>query len=430
VIDRNLLLRSYDETARRLGRKGVDASLLQEVRSLVEERKGLVTSESGLRGDLKNASKKIGGLMREGRREEAQAAKASVAQIKATLAGNHERLVALEERLHIVMLEIPNIPSDAAPDGSTDRDNVLLKTVGYDPAAFEGRSFKPHWEIADELGLMDNPRGAKMSGNMWPVLAGDGARLLRALVAYGLDLHRETYEEVIVPTFVRGETFTKTGHLPKFAPDAYKIEGLDLWAIPTGEVPLMAMHQDELMEAADLPRRYMTHTSCFRRESGSAGKETRGLQRVHEFHKVELVRLCTEEAVDAEFAGLLADAERTLSTLGLPYRVLDLCCGDLPNSSERVFDLEVYSPGTDRWMEVSSVGRFGNYQTRRGHTRYRPEGGGKPRFAQAMNGSGLATPRVWAALLEYGLQEDGRVALPEALVPYFGKPFVERNPFR
>jgi seryl-tRNA synthetase len=424
VIDRNLLMHGHEETSRQLTRRGVDPAVLVQVREIIEERRALVTIESTLRGDLNRQSKAIGALMRDGKKEEAEAAKGEVANIKASIATNEEKLGTLETRLREHLLVIPNIPHADAPNGKGDEDNVVVRTEDFKEGSYG--EVPPHWEIADALGLLDGERGAKLSGAMFTLLRGDGARLLRALVAFGLDLNRDEYEEIVAPHFVRREVFTGTGHLPKFAQDAYHIPDDDLWAIPTGEVPLMGMYQGEILEENQFPIRMMTHTSCFRREAGAAGKDTRGMQRLHEFHKVELVKLCTQDQVEAEYQGMLGDIENMLKALELPYRVLDLCVGDMSASAERTFDFEVYSPGVDKWLEVSSVGRFSNYQTRRGNIRYRPTEGGKPVFPHAMNGSGLATPRIWAALLEHGWEpENQRVRLPKSLVPYMGKAYVE-----
>jgi seryl-tRNA synthetase len=254
---------------------------------------------------------------------------------------------------------------------------------------------------------------------MFAVLKGDGARLLRGLTALALDIHRDSYAEIIPPHLVRTEVISKTGHLTKFDTQAYRLRDDELWLIPTGEVALMGLHQGEILADSDLPRRYMAYTTCWRREAGAAGKETRGLQRLHEFHKVELVKLCRPEDGETEFQSLVADAARPLEMLGLPYRVLELCSGDLTFSASRVVDLEVYSPGVDRWLEVSSISLVTDFQSRRGQIRFRREGG-SVEFVHALNGSGLATPRVWAAVVEHGRQEDGSVRLPEALVPYAG----------
>jgi seryl-tRNA synthetase len=250
---------------------------------------------------------------------------------------------------------------------------------------------------------------------------------LRALVALGLDLHRDKYEELVVPHLVRRQTMVGTGHLPKFADDAYSTTLDDLWLVPTGEVPITGLHRDEILDPEDLPRRYMTYTVCFRREAGSAGKDTRGLQRLHEFHKVELVRLCLPEDAEQEFEELLGDAERIVQELRLPYRVVDLATGDLTFSSSRIIDLEVYAPGVDRWLEVSSVGNFTDFQARRGNIRVRVEGGGTRPIA-TLNASGAATPRLWAAIVEHGQQPDGRVLVPEVLRPYVGRELLEPLP--
>jgi seryl-tRNA synthetase len=259
---------------------------------------------------------------------------------------------------------------------------------------------------------------------MFALLRRQGASLLRALINFGLKLNEERYEEILPPHFVRTETFTATGHLPKFEMDAYKLRDDPVWAIPTGEVPLMGLHRDETLSEEELPKRYMAYTLCWRREAGSAGKDTRGMQRLHEFHKLELLKLCTPEQVQAEFESMLADAERPLQLLNLPYRVVDLCSRDLTFSSARIFDLEVYAPGVDKWLEVSSVGIFTDFQARRGNIRFK-RGKNKPEFVHAINGSAIATPRLWAAIIEHGQQPDGSVRIPEALVPFFGSDTIK-----
>ncbi len=257
-----------------------------------------------------------------------------------------------------------------------------------------------------------------MSGSGFAILRGDGARLLRALPQYALNLHRDKYTEFVVPHMMLRDTMVGTGHLPKFADDAYATTD-DRWLIPTGEVPLTAMHRGEILDADSLPFHYTTYTVCFRREAGAAGKDTRGMQRLHEFHKVEFMIYCRADQVAAEFAGLLHDAETSLRGLGLPYRVVDLATGDLTFSSARIHDLEVHSPGVGRWLEASSVGNFSDFQARRSNIRMR-DATRKTVPVHTLNGSALATPRVWAALLENGYQADGTVRVPEALVQYLG----------
>jgi seryl-tRNA synthetase len=418
VIDRNVLLNDFDESVRRYARRGVPLETVAEARDAAVARRQLIRKVEDLRADLRRRSEEIGAAMKAGRRDDAERAKAEQAELKAQLARGEDELRAAEERETYLFLRIPNFPSADAPDGLTEEDNVVRSIHGWDDR-YEGDGWLPHWDIAARLGVWDQERASKISGAMFAVLRGDGARLLRALVSFGLDINRPRYTEILAPHFVKTETFVGTGQLPKFEAEAYRMRDDDLWAIPTGEVPLMGLHREEILPEEEMPKRYMTYTVCFRREAGSAGKDTRGMQRLHEFHKVELLKLCTPEQIDQEYDALLADCARPLELLGLPYRVVDLCCGDLTFSSARVFDLEVWCPGVRRWLEVSSVGMFTDFQTRRGNIRFR-RAGHKPELAQALNGSGLATPRVWAAIIEHGLQPDGSVKIPEPLVPYMG----------
>jgi len=419
VIDRKLLLDDYDATVRRYARRGVTVEAVDELRDAVVARRTRAREVDDLRAQLNRQSESIGAMMRAGKKDEATAARAAVAQLKEALAAGEAALREAEEREQYLLLRTPNLPSDHAPDGTSEADNVIRSVHHHDPDRYAGRTLRPHWEVATDLGIFDSERASKISGSMFSLLLGDGARLLRALVQFGLDLHREHYLEVAPPHMVKGEVFVGTGHLPKFADDAYQLRDEDLWLIPTGEVPLMGLHRDEIMTFEELPRRYMAYTVCFRREAGSAGKDTRGMHRLHEFHKVEMLKLCAPEQIEAEYQAMLADACRPLELLGLPYRIVDLCCADLTFSSSRVHDIEVYAPGADRWLEVSSVGMFTDFQARRGNIRFR-RGTAKPELVHALNGSGLATPRVWAAVIEHGQQDDGTVRIPAPLVPYMG----------
>jgi len=419
MIDTRLLIDDFEATSRRLARKGVEASLVTEARDLAERRRETIRRVDSARSEMNTGSSRVGALMREGKREEAETLRAQLADARSSLDALEAMLRQTEAELDDVTSRIPNLPADDVPDGKGEADNVVLRSHGYEPADYEGREWLPHWEVAERLGIFDSERSAKLSGAMFSVLKGDGARLLRGLVNLALDLHRGTYEEVVPPHLVRTETITKTGHLTKFDTQAYRVRDDELWLIPTGEVPLMGMHQGEVLEESTLPRRYMAYTVCWRREAGAAGKDTRGLQRVHEFHKVELVKLCRPEDGVDEFHALVADAEKSLQVLGLPYRVVELCAGDLTFSAAKVYDLEVYSPGVDKWLEVSSISLVTDFQSRRGDIRFRREGGQRE-FVHALNGSGLATPRVWAAIVEHGQQPDGSIRLPAALVPYVG----------
>jgi seryl-tRNA synthetase len=425
MIDLRLLLDDFDATARRLARKGVDRDLVEAARDLAIQRREQVRQVDAARAAMNAGSSRVGALMREGHRQEVEALRAELAKARAELDGLEAGLRGTAAELDDVVMRLPNLPAGDVPDGQGEADNVVLRTHGYDPADYEGRTWAPHWEVAEGLGIYDGERAAKLSGAMFSLLLGDGARLLRGLVSLALDLHRDHYQEVAPPHLVRTEVISRTGHLTKFDNQAYRVRDDDLWLVPTAEVPLMGLHQGEILPDAALPLRYMAYSVCWRREAGAAGKDTRGMQRLHEFHKVELVKLCRPEDSEAEFATLVADAERALQVLGLPYRVVELCAGDLTFSAAKVYDLEVYSPGVDRWLEVSSVSLVTDFQARRGQIRFRRDGGGVE-FVHALNGSGLATPRVWAALIEHGQQPDGSVRLPAALVPYLGKDVIAR----
>lgn len=417
MIDRNLLLNDFENTARRYARRGVSREFLLETASLVKERRELASRVDELRAAIRRASEEYTRRARSG--GDTAGLKEEVSKSRDQEAIIDSQLREVEEKLDYILLRLPNLPADNAPDGLSEDHNVVLRTHGYDETRYAGKTFRPHWEVAGALGIFDAERAAKISGSMFSLLRGEGARLLRALVQFGLDLNRDRYKEILPPHFVRTETFMATGHLPKFEAEAYKLRDDELWAIPTGEVPLMSLHRDEILAESELPKCYTAYTVCFRREAGSAGKDTRGMQRLHEFHKVELLKLCKPEQVTTEFEGMLADAERPLQLLELPYRVVDLCCGDLTFSSARIHDLEVYAPGVQRWLEVSSVGIFTDFQARRGNVRFRRDGG-KAQFVHALNGSAMATPRVWAAIIEHGQQPDGSVRLPEVLVKYMG----------
>jgi seryl-tRNA synthetase len=424
MLDLDLLLNQTDDVARRLATRGVDPAKVAAARDAVVRRRQLRAQLDELRAERNRRSKELGRRIGAG--------EASADELRGELAELSDRVTAMEaafreaEQASLdLLLDLPNLPDPKSPVGDDETANVVLRYAG--PEAVPDPSARPHWEVAGDLGIFDPERAAKLSGSGFSLLRGDGARLLRALVAFGLDLHRDKYEELVVPHLVRRQTMVGTGHLPKFADDAYSTTLDDLWLVPTGEVPITGLHRDEILDPEDLPRRYMTYTVCFRREAGSAGKDTRGLQRLHEFHKVELVRLCLPEDAEQEFEELLGDAERIVQELRLPYRVVDLATGDLTFSSSRIIDLEVYAPGVDRWLEVSSVGNFTDFQARRGNIRVRVEGGGTRPIA-TLNASGAATPRLWAAIVEHGQQPDGRVLVPEVLRPYVGRELLEPLP--
>jgi seryl-tRNA synthetase len=430
VIDVRRIRSDLEGVREALARRG-DQSVIAEVEAVAEldeRQRRLMVERDEVRARIKNLSKDVGRLRKEGAAEQAEALQAesrALGDQEADLAAQHE---ALAEEVRGILLRIPNLPSADAPDGAGPEDNVVLRVHGYDADSYGAHQRVPHWEIAEQLGILDAERAVKLSGSMFSLYRGMGARVLRALTQLALDRHSSgegAYEEVRPPTFVRTETMVSTGHLPKFADDAYHMERDDLWAIPTAEVPLTSMHRDEVLDEADLPRRFCAYTPCFRREAGSAGADTRGVLRTHEFDKVELFAYCTPDQAADGHADILARAEALVTDLGLAHRVLDLCTGDLGFGSARTFDVEVYAPGADRWLEVSSVSWYADFQARRANVRYRPAAtGGAPtkgtEVAHTLNGSALAWPRIWAALLETGRQPDGSVALPEVLHPYLG----------
>ncbi|HEY3941285.1 MAG TPA: serine--tRNA ligase [Acidimicrobiales bacterium] len=409
-----------------LGRRGVAAEEVERVRKLDVAHRAHTAAHEALRAQIKALSREVGQARRlddQARAEELAAESRRLGELERSSGDEAE---AAQLALREALVDLPNLPSPEAPDGTGPDDNVERRR--WWPGAERGEPEPvpaehqrvPHWEIGEALGLLEPGWGAKLSGSMFPLFRGAGARLLRALTAFALDRHAGAYEEIKPPTLVLSETMRSTGHLPKFADEAYRVERDDLWAIPTAEVPLTSLRRGDIVAEAELPLRFTAATQCYRREAGAAGRDTRGLLRVHEFEKVELFAYATPDQAPEVHADVLGRAEALLRALELPYRVLDLCAGDLGASSARTFDLEVPSPGTGQWLEVSSVSWFGDYQARRANVRYRPTGGGTPVFVHTVNGSALAWARVWAALVEWHRRPDGTVELPEALAPYFG----------
>lgn len=365
------------------------------------------------------ASKSIGQLMAQGKRDEADAAKADTKALKERIQALEEQERALEAELRAYELVIPNAPHASVPDGDGAEDNVVVREWGVRPT-FE---FEPeaHWDIAERLGLLDIPRGGKIAGSGFMVYTGWGARLQRALVSFMIDHQtlNNGYAEIYPPYLVNAASLTGTGQLPKFEDDLYKADE-DLYLIPTAEVPVTNLHRDEIFDWAQLPIRYAAYSGCFRKEAGAAGKDTRGLLRMHQFDKVELVKFCLPETSYDELETLTADAESVLQALGLHYRVVLLCAGDMSFSNAKCYDLEVWAPGVGKYLEISSCSNFEAFQARRANIRFRRGPGEKPEFVHILNGSGLATPRLFAALVETCQQPDGSVRIPDALRPYVG----------
>jgi seryl-tRNA synthetase len=427
VLDPRRLRTELDVLKQGVARRGADPSVLDTAAELDRRQRDAAGRRDELRSRVNTLSKEVGEAYRSGDKETAEKKKEESRALGEQEGAAETDARLAQEELRALLLRVPNLPADDCPDGAGPEDNVVLRTEGdASPAAYGEHQRVPHWEVGAELGILDLERGAKLSGSMFPLYRGAGAALVRALCQLALDSNADAFEEVRPPTLVRTETMVSTGHLPKFADDAYHVERDDLWAIPTAEVPLTSMFRDEILDEADLPIRLTAHTSCFRREAGSAGRDTRGLLRVHEFDKVEILAYATPEQAQELHTDLTRRAEASLQALGLPYRVLDLCTGDLGDSSRRTFDLEVYAPGCDMWLEASSVSWFGDYQARRANVRYRPASadgaqggqGGGTAMVHTLNGSALATPRVWAAVVETYRQPDGSVRVPEALRPY------------
>ena len=418
MIDIRLLRSDPDAVKAAIARRGEDTSGLDRVVELDARQRTLAAERDEIRNEVNTISKQVGGLHRDGKADEAAELQARSRDLGAKEDALADEVAVLADEVREVLLRVPNLPSADAPDGLTEADNVVVRHEHWDPDAYGEHQRVPHWEIAEQLGLLDVERGTKLSGSMFVMYTGMGATLCRALIQYGLDRNSDAYREMRPPTLVKTETMVSTGHLPKFEEDAYHLERDDLWAIPTAEVPLTSFCRDEVLDEADLPMKLMAHTSCFRREAGSAGRETRGLLRVHEFDKVELLSYATRDQAPEVHADILARAEAAITDLGLSYRVLDLCAGDLGGSSARTFDLEVYAPGADQWLEVSSVSWFSDYQARRANVRYRPTDEKGTRIVDTLNGSGLAVPRVWAGVVETHRQPDGTIAIPEVLQPY------------
>jgi seryl-tRNA synthetase len=378
----------------------------------------LVVKLDELRGQRNLGSKEVGALFREGKKEEAEAKRSEMSAIGDEIKELEEASRSLEEVLHQLELAIPNIFHSSVPEGRDESDNRVERSWG-DPPAFDFEP-KAHWDLGPALGILDFERAAKLAGARFAVLRGVGAALERALVSYMLDLQTTEYgyTEILPPYLANATSLLSTGQLPKFADDLFHIDGTDYYLVPTAEVPLTNLHRDETLSEDDLPLRYCAFTPCFRAEAGSYGKDVRGIIRQHQFHKVELVQVATPESSWNQLEELTAHAEAVLQGLGLPYRVVSLCSGDLGFSAAKTYDIEVWLPGLDSYREISSCSNFTDFQARRAGLRYRPSDGGKSRLAHTLNGSALAIGRTMVALLENCQRNDGSVAVPEPLRPY------------
>jgi seryl-tRNA synthetase len=421
VIDVRLLRTDLDGTLVAMARRRQPELLdqLHEAAKLDARLRDITAERDAARARVNELSKEVGQLRRNG------AAGAEELAAESRVLGDREKQLATEHdsvagELHQLLLVIPNLPHPDAPDGAGEDDNPVVRgPLGLPPDdGFGEHQRVPHWETGAALGVLDSERAVKISGSMFTMTRGLGATMGRALCQLALDRNADAFEEIRPPSLVTTATLTASGQLPKFADDAYALERDGLWAIPTAEVPLTSIYGDEILDEAELPKRMMAYTPCYRREAGSAGKDTRGLLRNHEFDKVEVLAIATPEQSPVLLDDLLARAEGLVAELGLPYRTIEICTGDLGQSHHRSFDVEVYSPGTASWLEVSSVSWFSDYQGRRANLRFRRTGQRGTEIAHTLNGSAIAVPRVWAAIVENHRQPDGSVEIPEALRPY------------
>jgi seryl-tRNA synthetase len=418
VIDRRLVRESPDAVRKALERRSASYGPVVDVLlQLDEKRRILLQQTETLKAERNRASEEVARRKRE--QQDASALIAELKGVSEAIKKLDDEVRGVEDELEAHLLRLPNLPAADVPEGDEDA-NIVLRSWGEPPSlSFAPR---PHWELGETLGILDLPRGAKVSGSGFPVFTGDGARLIRSLVSFMIDVHTEEhdYVEIAPPYLVTAETARGTGQLPTLAEDMYCTSD-GLYLIPTAEVPVTNLHAGEILRADQLPRGYVAYTPCFRREAGAAGKDTRGLIRVHQFDKVELVRFSPPERSPAEHELMLGHAEAILQRLGIPYRVVLLATGDLGFASAKTYDLEVWAAGVGAWLEASSASTFTDFQARRANIRYRPRPDAKPDYVHTLNASGVALPRTLIALLENNQEADGSVRIPEALVPHFGR---------
>jgi seryl-tRNA synthetase len=419
MLELRFIRENIDLVKTKTAKRGLDTEILDRFMQIDARRLVILGEVEQLKSRRNNVSKEIAQLKKTGDNTGAEPLITEMKEANSRIKSLDEELAEVQNDLHTIVMSVPNLCDDSVPEGQDDSDNIEMKTWGEKPSF----SFTPkqHWDIGVELGILDFERAAKMSGARFALLTGFAARLERALTSFMLDLQttKHGYTEVLPPFLVNTPTMTATGQLPKFEEDLFKIADWDLYLIPTAEVPVTNIHRDETLDEQDLPVKYTAYTPCFRSEAGSYGRDTRGLIRQHQFNKVELVKLTTPERSFDELESLLADAEKVLQLLGLHYRVVTLCSGDLGFSATKTYDIEVWLPGQDAYREISSCSNFLDFQARRGGLRYRPNGEKKSRLVHTLNGSGLAVGRTLVAIMENYQREDGTIGIPEALEPYF-----------
>ena len=409
---------NFEEIKGKLAKRGEDLSELDKFGGLDERRRALIAKTEVLKAERNKVSAQVATMKRN--KENADEEIKQMREVGAEIKQLDEELNEVDEKLNYIMMRIPNIPHESVPMGDSEDDNIEVRKWGETPA-FEFEA-KPHWDLGTDLNILDFERAAKVTGSRFVFYRGLGARLERALINFMLDLHIDEhgYEEILPPYLANRASLTGTGQLPKFAEDLFRIEEDDFFLIPTSEVPVTNFHRDEILDVNQLPVAFAAYSANFRSEAGSAGRDTRGLIRQHQFNKVELVRMVKPENSYDELEKLVGHAEKVLQLLKLPYRVLNMCTSDLGFTAAKKYDIEVWIPTQNMYREISSCSNFEDFQARRAQIRYRSEAGAKPEFVHTLNGSGLAIGRTVAAILENYQQEDGSVVIPEVLRPYMG----------
>ncbi len=418
MLSIELIRRDPDVVRQALAARGEDDPL-DELLALDARRRQAITEGDQLRSQRNDVSRRIGQARSSGQ-PPPQDVIDEMRQVGERISALEQETRETEEQVREILLGLPNIPRPGVPQGLDEQGNVVLRTWGEPPVLdFDS---KPHWDLAEDLGIIDFQRGVKLSGSRFYTMSGYGARLERAAASWMLDLHgrEHGYTELMLPIIVRREIMEGSGNLPKFADNLYHDEEDDLWLVPTAEVPITNLHRDEIMPPGSLPTRYVAQTPCFRREKAAAGRDTRGIKRVHQFNKVEMYKFVEPDTSDEELERLLDDAEDVCRRLNLPYRILQLCTGDMSFPSAKSYDIEVWAAGCEEWLEVSSCSNCTDFQARRANIRFRREPGAQPEFVHTLNGSGLALPRIIIAILENNQQPDGSVVIPEELRPYTG----------
>jgi seryl-tRNA synthetase len=428
MLDVHYVRENFDLVLEKLSTRNFDPSLLDDFIRLDTERRALVPQRDDLNAASNRISKEVGALMREGKKDEAEGKKVASKQAGEKARELDARINEIEEDLRAILTRVPNLPHESVPVGKDEHANVEVRRWGT-PRDFKAEGFDPkdHVDLGHALGILDQERAAKITGARFSVLSGAGAKLERALISFMLELHttENGYREMLPPFIVNADTLFGTGQLPKFEADLFKLsDERGYYLIPTAEVPLTNLHRDEILNDADLPLNYTAYTPCFRSEAGSHGRDTRGLIRQHQFDKVELVKITRPEDSDEALEKMTSDAEKVLQRLGLPYRVMTLCTGDMGFGAAKTYDIEVWLPSQNTYREISSCSNCEAFQARRAQIRFRREGKSKTEFAHTLNGSGLAVGRTWLAILENYQQADGSVRIPEALIQYFGSEVI------